>query len=203
MISRIFGRRRKLCAHEPQGSERVLEFDPSAERHRGHGNIFSKLRDDRGSQLVEFALSIFVLLTLLFGIVDFSRAMYSYLFASYAAQEGARFAMVRGATWTSSCSTSAPPNFTQKYGCTAAQSDVQNYVRNLAMAGIAQNKLAVATTWPGTTPGCSSGCSVCSPAASKGCYVKVKVSYQFSFMFPFLPKNALTFAGTSMKVIQK
>lgn len=172
-------------------------------RHFDLRNIYSKIRDDSGSELVEFALSILILLTLVFGVVDFSRAMYSYHFASYAAQEGSRFAMVRGATWTSSCSTTAPPNYAQKYGCIAAQSDVQNYVRNLAMAGISPSKLTVTTTWPGTTPSCASGCSTCSPAASKGCFVKVKVSYQFSFMFPLLPKNALSFTSTSMKVIQK
>jgi Flp pilus assembly protein TadG len=171
--------------------------------HLDAKRIYSELRDDRGSQLVEFALSIMVLLTLVFGMVDFSRAMYSYHFASYAAQEGARYAMVRGASWTSACSTSAPPNFTQKYGCIAAQSDVQNYVRNLTMAGISQSNLTVTTTWPGTTPTCTSSCSACSPAASKGCYVKVKVNYKFTFMFGFLPKTALNFAGTSMKVIQK
>lgn len=166
-------------------------------------NIYKTLRDDSGSQLVEFALSIMILLILLFGIVDFSRAMYSYHFASYAAQEGARYAMVRGASWTTSCSTSAPPNFTQSYGCIAAQSDVQNYVRSLSMAGISPSSLTVTTTWPATTPSCTSSCSACAPAATKGCFVKVKVGYKFNFMFPFLPKNALTFSGTSMKVIQK
>ncbi len=164
--------------------------------------IYPKLRDENGSQSVEFALSMLVLFTLMFGIMDFSRVIYSFHYATYAAQEGARYAIVRGAGWKTSCSTSAPPNFTLNYGCIASQSDVQNYVKNLALPGIDRSKVSVTAAWPGTTPDCSSGCVACATPGKRGCLVKVKVSYNFGFIFPFMPKSALACTATSEKVVQ-
>lgn len=161
------------------------------------------LRDDRGSELVEFSLSVMLLFTMLFGILDLSRAMYSYEFMGYAAQEGARFAIVRGKDWSGSCSTSAPPSFVMKYSCIASGSDVTNYVKSLALPGISQSNVSVSTSWPGTTPDCTKNCSACATTNSQGCVVKVTVSYTFSFLAPFLPKSALSFSGTSQKIIQE
>lgn len=167
-------------------------------------NIRRLFREEHGSQLVEFAVSILALLAVLFGIMDFSRAMYSYHFMSYAAQEGARYAIVHGASWSSSCNTSAPPNFTMSYGCKASSGDVQNYVKSLVLPLIDASSITVNTSWPGTTPGCTSSCSACSPTNSKGCYVQVKTSYTFNFIMPFLPKSSgLSFSATSEKVIQE
>ncbi|MDE3202449.1 MAG: pilus assembly protein [Acidobacteriota bacterium] len=164
--------------------------------------LVRRLCDDAGAQLVEFAISIVVLIMLMFGVFAFCLAMYSYHFVSYVAQEGARFAMVRGSDWKTSCATSAPPNFTVPYSCKAASVDVQNYVRSLAMPGINPSNISVTTTWPGTTPSCTSNCSVCSTVASSGCYVKVQVSYPFLFNVPFARQSTYNFTGTSEKVIQ-
>ncbi len=165
--------------------------------------IHSIIRDDRASELVEFALSAGVLLMAVFGIMDFSRTIYAYHFVTYAAQEGARYAIVRGADWKTSCSSSPPPNFTLTFDCIAADSDVQNYVRNLTPPGIDLNTVSVTTTWPGTTPGCTKNCSVCATNNSQSCFVKVHVSYPFSFILPFLPKSAISLAATSEKAIQE
>lgn len=164
--------------------------------------LLLRLRDDAGAQLVEFALSIVVLIMFLFGVFAFCLAMYSYHFVSYVAQEGARFAMVRGSDWKTSCSTSAPPNFAIPYSCQASSSDVQNYVRSLAMPGINSSNITVTTTWPGTTPNCTSNCSICTTATSSGCYVKVQVTYPFLFNVPFVSQSTYNFSGTSQKVIQ-
>jgi len=160
------------------------------------------LRDEEGSELVELALSIIVLLTLMFGIMDFCRAAYSYHFTSYAAQEGARFAIVRGYDWSGSgaCNTSAPPSFTLPYRCEAKQIDVQNYVKSIALPMIDTSKLTVTANWPGTTP----DGGACTHSDQQGCSVNVTVSYSFNFIMPFLPKSsALTFSGTSSKAIQE
>jgi Flp pilus assembly protein TadG len=162
------------------------------------------LRCVRGSQLIEFSFSILLLLAMVFGIMDFSRAMYSYHFVSYAAQEGTRYAIVRGADWKTSCSTSAPPNFALTFKCNAASSDVQNYIKSFASPGINPSNITVTTSWPGTTPDCTSSCSACTTVNSQGCLVKVKVNYRFSFITSILPgSSSLNFAGTSEKVIQK
>jgi Flp pilus assembly protein TadG len=161
-------------------------------------------REERGSTTVEFAVTAWLLILLLFGVIQWAFAMYAYEFTSYAAQQGARFAMVRGYTWsqnvTSNCSTSAPPNFTMAYDCTASSTDIQNYVQSLG--AINPRNLTVKTSnsyvWPGTTPdGTSTGCT---QANTRGCLVKVTASYTFNFI-PLLPMSAITMSATSEKVI--
>ena len=169
------------------------------------------VQEECGSELVEFAFTIPVLFALFFGIMDFSRAMYCYHYVSYAAQEGARYAMVRGADTTSGpCKTSAPPNFTETFNCEAASSDVQNYVTSRMLPLIDPSLMTVVTTWPGTTPGSSGNSSSCSGSngsssgpQSQGCMVEVQVKYAFTFLLPFLPRSAaINFSSTSEKVIQ-
>jgi Flp pilus assembly protein TadG len=158
-------------------------------------------REERGSTLVEFAIAGWLLILILLGVFQAAFAMYAYHFTTYAAQQGARFAMVRGQTWsenvTTDCGTSAPPNFTMKYACTALSSDIQNYVQSLATGGINASGVTVnSNNWPGATP----DGATCSTTNSQGCLVKVTVSYTFNFL-PFVSKTALTISATSEKVI--
>ena len=87
--------------------------------------------------MVEGALCLTVFLMMLFGILDFGRAVYGYNLVSAAAREGARYAMVRGAT----------------SGRTASAATVATYVRTWAI-GIPTSDLTVNTTWsPDSQPG--------------------------------------------------
>ena len=70
------------------------------------------------------------LLTLFFGIVEFSMAMYTSGFLAYGAQEGTRYSMVHGSDWTTACSS------TTIYDCKAATTDVQNYILSLPHPGV-------------------------------------------------------------------
>lgn len=172
--------------------------------------LFRLAREERGSELVEFAMTAWLLVLVLFGVYQWGYAMYAYHFVTYAAEEGSRFATVRGHTWseyeTTSCSTSAPPSFTLKYTCEASSGDIQNYVQSLATGAINYKNVTIDETssdlWPGTTPDCTSACSACTTTNSKGCFVKVKVSYTFNFV-PFLKITALTMTATSQNVIQQ
>lgn len=164
-------------------------------------------RDERGAELVEFAITATLLIFLLLGVLQCMFAMYAYHFTTYAAQQGTRFAVVRGHTWSqnvaTNCSTSAPPNFAMKYGCTASSADIQNYVQSLATAGIKPGNVTINTTssyvWPGTTPdNTTTGCTT--SANSSGCLVKVTVSYSFGFL-PFLPLHTLSMSATSEAAI--
>ena len=85
------------------------------------------LREDRGATLVEFALSCVVLLMTLFGTIGFGLAVFQYNIVSNLAQEGARWASVRGSSGGSA-------------DATAVQTFVQS--RALGMAPV------VTTTWP-------------------------------------------------------
>jgi Flp pilus assembly protein TadG len=164
-------------------------------------------REERGAELVEFAMTASLLIFVLLGVLQWMVAMYSYHFTTYAAQEGTRFAMVRGHTWSqnvaTNCSTSAPPNFTMKYSCTASSTDIQNYVQSLATPGIKPSSVTINTSssyvWPGKTPdNTTTGCTT--TANSQGCLVKVTVSYSFNFL-PFLPMPALSLSSTSESAI--
>jgi Flp pilus assembly protein TadG len=70
-------------------------------------------RDDRGSELLEFAVASVVFFTILFGTIEFGLGVWQYNMTSDLAQEGARWAAVHG-------SSSASP-------ATAAQ--LQTYVQ--------------------------------------------------------------------------
>ncbi len=87
-----------------------------------------KTNKSQGSTLVESALSLLLLLTLVFGIIEFGRAFSVYQVMTDAAREGARFAV-------------APCPFTAGVGgtCAAGQlpstSAVQNYVQGFLNSG--------------------------------------------------------------------
>jgi Flp pilus assembly protein TadG len=157
------------------------------------------IREECGAELVEFAITAWLLLLALFGVIGAGLAMYTYHFVSYSAQMGARYAMVHGADWPNSCATQAPPSFVMSYGCKASIGDVQNYVQSLATGGILANNVVVTANWLSTTP----GGQACAPE-SQGCLVQVKVTYAFPFLsLPFLPSSALSMSSTAEQVIQQ
>jgi Flp pilus assembly protein TadG len=163
-------------------------------------------REESGAELLEFAVTSLILITLLFAFFNWMMGMYVYHFTTYAAQQATRFAIVRGYTWSKntpeSCGTSAPPSFAMPYNCSATNADIQNYVQSLAGPGIVPSGLTINSgNWPGTTPDCTASCSACATHAnSPGCMVKVTVSYSFSFL-PLLKLSALPMGATSEKVI--
>jgi Flp pilus assembly protein TadG len=169
-------------------------------------NLIRFACQEQGSALVEFAITVTMLMSVTVSVIGFSLAMYCYHFVSSAAQQGVRFAVVRGYTWskdaTDNCSTSAPPNFTMPYDCTASSTDIQNYVQSLATVAINQSNVTVDTTnsyvWPGQTP--SGTTSTCTTANSQGCLVKVTVRYTFNY-FGIQHLPPLSMSATSQGVI--
>lgn len=141
--------------------------------------------------MVEFALVLIGFLTLLFGLLDFGRALYVYNFVSYAARDGVRYAMVRGA----SCTT-----FTTACPTKLDGSGVTNYLETTVLPpGINPSALTLTTTWPGGNP----GCPVAGPTNSPGCVVNVKVQYNFSFIIPFIPQMTSLMSSTSQMVMSQ
>src|SRR5581483_11967192 len=61
-------------------------------------------RQETGQSMVEFALTVIVLVTLLFGVFDFGRAVYYYNAISFAAREAARQAIYCGGDSDTNCS---------------------------------------------------------------------------------------------------
>jgi Flp pilus assembly protein TadG len=145
----------------------------------------------RGSALVEFALSVTIMATLLFGTMAISMALYSYHFIAEAAREGSRYAMVRGTGCTSySGFTSA---------CPATSAQIQTYVRSLSFPGINPNNMSVTAAYAAYPAGGT--CTPSSACNNPGNQVTVTVSYQLPVSIPFVPARTLTMTSRSQMVI--
>ena len=101
----------------------------TSDPHRGG------LRGQRGSAIVEFTLVSLLFFSLVFGLVEFGRALFAYSTIASAAREGVRYATVHG-------SESKQP---------ATADNISAYVRTKA---VGLNNVVVAVTWiPNNTPG--------------------------------------------------
>ena len=91
----------------------------------------------RGAAMLEFALAFLIFFSVVYGVMEFGRLVFSYNILAGAAREGVRYAAVHGSS----------------SGSTATESDIQTYVRNWAI-GLETSSVAVTTTWdPGNAPG--------------------------------------------------
>ena len=86
--------------HELPRAAGVAATDHRARQGRDAGRAVNPSHHERGSALVEFAIASTVALTLIFGIVDFGRGLYTYHLVSNAARAGSRYAIVRGSACT-------------------------------------------------------------------------------------------------------
>lgn len=141
----------------------------------------------RGVTIVEQALILPVLLALMFCVIDMSRALYAYHYVSYIAREATRWASVRSGTLN---------------GAPVDQSAVDTFVKNVNGMGLDQNQFTTTLDFlrpPNGTPLCpSAGNSFAN--RKPGCIVQVTVSYNFQFIFPFMP-NGMTMSSESEMII--
>jgi len=167
-------------AHKIRPAEGKVEASCQVQWAGNH----SARHSERGTTLLEFALVAIVLFMLIFGIIDFSRALFAYHFVANAAREGTRYASVRG----TSCS--SPP----MTDCGAA--NIQTYLRTEATGiGMDPSQLTVPTPL-------YAGSNTCPTVGnSPGCTVQVTVTYKFSFLFPLLPVSPVTMSSTASAVI--
>jgi Flp pilus assembly protein TadG len=151
--------------------------------------VKSLVCDEDGATLVEFALAATIFFTLIFGIIEFCLVIYASNSVAIAAQQGTRYAMVRGSDWTSSCAS------VSSYDCQATAADVQNYI--LGQAGGPNLEASnITVTWL-TTTAAGSTCT----QYSQGCQVEVKVSYPFQLSIPFF-STSIALSSTSIETIQ-
>ena len=144
-----------------------------------------KRRGERGASLPEAAIVMTLLLTLMFGIVDFGRAFYTYDLVSHMARQGARWAIVRG----SQCS--------GLDHCPAQQgsTDILPYVQSLSEGATNASQISATLTFP-SCAGASGGAS-----DAPGCVAQVTVSYPFNFLLPFVHSGQITMTSSSQMVI--
>jgi Flp pilus assembly protein TadG len=130
--------------------------------------------DQRGESLVEFALASSVLLLLILGTMQFGLAIWNYNTIASLAQDGARWAAVRGTNCTSPC-------------VKATSDNVRTYVRGRVL-GMSPASVSVDTTWPDGDNGV-------------GNTVQVRVSYSFTHFSQILPRRLLSLGATAQMKI--
>ncbi|MEO6965529.1 MAG: TadE family protein [Acidobacteriaceae bacterium] len=156
---------------------------PVALQKRGHG------RGEEGAAMVEMAISIVILLTIVLGIMKVCLALYTYHYISEAAREGTRFAIVRG----SAC---ASPG----YECDATSAQIKTYVEGLGYPGIDPSVMTVTSAWSGYPV---SGTCVSAGCNGPGDLVTVIVGYKFPLSIPFVPSQTISMSSSSAMVISQ
>lgn len=140
-----------------------------------------------------------VLIGLVFAVIQSSIAIYSYHYLANASHEAARYAIVRGGDWGTSCT-----DYTDSQ-CTASTDDIANYVQSRDFPGINITASQVCVEYykvvPTTKPtSCSNGTGA-STYNLTGNVVQVTITYPFSFTLPAFGNYTWNLASTSQMVI--
>lgn len=149
-------------------------------------------------------------LIMLFGIIDFGRALYVYHFLSNASRDATRYAAVHGYTCNddNSCSVANPDTGPADSGNTV----IQDYVASITPPGIDSTQLTITPSWPvqsatstdPSPPICSgpvTGLSASAIPNYPGCTVQVTVSYNFAFLVPLVHSGTIPMSSSSEMVI--
>ena len=129
----------------------------------------SKRHAKRGSSLPETVIIMICFLTLMFGLFDFGRAVYTYAWLFNISQKAQRWAMVRGS------------NCTLLTDCSLTANELKNFIQTNAF-GIPLSGFTTLSAIPGTTAGTR---------------VTIYMDYTFKLAFPFMPKNPIFMSATS------
>ncbi len=161
-------------------------------------NNRNPLHED-GRSIVEFAFACAVLFGMLFGIVYFCMALYTYHYISEAAREGSRYAIVRGST----CHANTP-GLTNCGTSGITNTQLQTYLQDLGYPGIdAANRMTVTTTWYSPSAAQPPVWSKCTAGTCNlpGNIVNVQVTYTYPLSIPFYGRRTISMTSTSQMVI--
>jgi Flp pilus assembly protein TadG len=143
---------------------------------------------EQGSVILETALSMILLLTFLFGVMETGLALFAYHFISHAARETTRYAIVRG----SSCTPVAS-------ACPASPNDIKTYATNLGFSGITTSNVTVGySAYPA-----GGSCVPSATCNNPGNLVTVTITYNFPFNVPFIPAKTFSMSSTSAMIISQ
>lgn len=152
--------------------------------------VRSRFLREQGASIVEMALSMLILLAILFGLIEMCLALYTYHFISDAAREGSRYAIVHG----SAC-------LNEGVSCTVTTDQIQTYVQDLGFPGINPSAMTVTTTYAPYPAG-----GTCTPSAdcnNPGNLATVTVNYNFPLSIPFVSSTVIAMSSTSSMVISQ
>lgn len=154
-------------------------------------------RNQSGQTIWEFSVLAPIILLMLVGVIEFASGIYTYSEVAYSASAAARWASVRGSTY--SCSTCTPTG-------PAKQSDISTYVLGFAEWS-ASNQPTVTATW--TPVGCQVGQPNCTGSCQNnatncpGSTVQVTVQTNFQLGVPLMKTVTLPLTSTTQMVISQ
>jgi Flp pilus assembly protein TadG len=158
--------------------------------HRKLRTLVTVVEQQNGQTLIEFAISLGVLLTAIFTLIELCLVFYTWSTISECAREGTRYAIVRGSTCITAGTSGAGAS------CTATASSINTYVSSLGYPNAGGGTMTVDTTYSSdgatfTTTGNNSPNNM----------VRVQITYHFPIKLPLVPKNALTLKAQSQMTI--
>lgn len=148
------------------------------------------MRSESGQTMIEFAITLGVLLTAVFTLMELCIVFYTYATVSECAREGARWAIVRGSSCKTNGTTGAGAS------CTASATTINNYVTSLKYPNPGGGTMTATTSFSAdgitfTTTGNNAPTDI----------VRVQVTYSFPIRMPFVPKNSLSLSAQSQMYI--
>lgn len=153
---------------------------------------------EHGAVAIEFALSVIILVILIFGSIGVSMGFYTYEVINEYARDASRYAIVHG----NGCSHQVNLVATSCSIGTGGTANIalNTYLNNQIYPGINGNNLRVGTTY---TPG--PGATTCNAPACNGAgdQVMVTVTYPYLYSIPFIPQNSFTMSAASTMVISQ
>lgn len=172
---------------------------------------------ERGSSMLEFALSTVILFTLILGSIVVCMAFYTYEVMNQYARDASRYAIVHGngcsyttttggTTTTHDCSIGIGDNFngtppgSATAGTAPADTALATYLNNEIYPGINGNHLTVTTNYakaPGATQCTITDCN------GAGDQVTVTVTYPYLYAVPFVRSRSISMSGNSTMVISQ
>jgi Flp pilus assembly protein TadG len=156
---------------------------------------------EHGAVAIEFALSVIILVTLVFGCIGVAMGFYTYEVVNEYARDASRYAIVHGNGCIIKSGANASNSCAIGSGTTpTANAALKTYLNNQIYPGINGNNLTVITTY---APG--PGATICNVAACNGAgdQVTVQVTYPYLYNIPFIPQNSFTMNGSSTMVISQ
>lgn len=140
----------------------------------------SLLHSEKAQSIVEMAIAFNVLLGFVFVLIELCLLLYSLGMISESAREATRYAIVHGATCTTSGNAS----------CTASAATVQSFISNLGWPNPGGGTLTPTVTFPDGNQ-------------SPGSRVLVSISYSFPVHIPLVARTSLTLTTSSeMYILQ-
>ena len=141
------------------------------------GRLHRLVRAEAGSEIIEFAGASFLFFTVIFGMIEFGLAVWQYNMMSNLAQEGARWAIVRGSTAT---------------GMTGSEQGSQTNLANFIQGRKAGVPVTLDTA-NSSTPS----------SLNPGDTVTVVVSSTFTPLPGIIPHATLTLQGTAKMIMSR